>query len=74
MLMLLFDAFGQMLQIPHDAIDLALGRLKLTGAHQRCGARQTPGGTVGDGDDHRQIPQQFLGWRCRLQRDLLMGF
>jgi hypothetical protein len=71
--MLLFDAFGQMLQIPHGAFDLAVCRLKLTGAHQRCGARQTPAGAVGDGDDHHQIPQQFLGWRCRLRRDLLMG-
>ena len=72
--MLLFDAFGQMRQIPHGAFDLAMGRLQLARAHQRCGARQTPAGTVGDGDDHRQIPQQFLGWSWRLRRDLLMGF
>jgi len=72
--MLLFDAFGQMLEIPHGAFDLALGRLKLAVPHQQCGARQTPAGAVGDGQNHRQIPQQFIGWRWRLRRDLLMGF
>jgi hypothetical protein len=74
MLMLLFDAFGQVLQIPHGAFDLALRILKLGVAHQGCRARQTPAGAVADGDDHRQIPQQLLGWRLRLRRDLLVRF
>ena len=72
--MLLFDAFGQMRQIPHGAFDLAMGRLQLARAHHRCGTRQTPAGTVRDGEHHRQIPQQFIGWSWRLRRDLLMGF
>ena len=72
--MLLLDAFGQMLEIPHGAFDLALRILKLGVAHQRRGARQTPAGTTCDLKHHRQIPQQFLGWRCGLRRDLLMGF
>jgi len=48
--MLLFDAFGQMRQIPHGAFDLAMGRFKLAVAHQRRGRRQPPTGTVGDCD------------------------
>ena len=72
--MLLFDAFGQILEIPHGAFDLALRILKLGVTHQGCGARQTPAGAVGNGDDHRQIPQQLLGWRWRLRRDLLVRF
>ena len=50
MLMLLFDAFGQMRQIQHGAFDLAMGRFKLAVAHQRRGRRQPPTGTVGDCD------------------------
>ena len=61
--MLLFNAFGQMREIPHGAFDLALRILKLGVAHQRSGARQAPAGTVGDLKHHRQIPQQFIGWR-----------
>jgi len=72
--MLLFDTFGQMIEIPHGAFDLALYRFKLARAHQRRRARQTPAGAVGNGKHHRQIPQQFIGWRRRLRRDLLMGF
>ena len=72
--MLLFNAFGQMHQIPHGAFDLALCILKLGVTHQGCGPRQSPAGAVGDLKHHRQIPQQFLGWRFRLWRDLLVRF
>ena len=72
--MLLFDAFGQMLEIPHGAFDLALRILKLGVAHQRRGARQAPASTVGDREHHRQIPQQFLGNRRWLRFDLLLRF
>ena len=61
--MLLFNAFSQMRQISHGAFDLELRRFKLGVAHQGRGARQTPAGTVADREHHRQIPQQFLGWR-----------
>ena len=60
--MLLFDTLGQMRQIAHGAFDLAPRTLKLVMAHQRCGARQTPAGAVGDREHHRQIPQQFIRW------------
>jgi hypothetical protein len=63
MLLLLLDAFGQMHQIPNGAFDLAPCVLQLSVAHQRCGTRQTPAGAVRNGKHHRQIPQQFLGWR-----------
>lgn len=72
--MLLFNAFGQMRQIPHGALDLALRILKLGVAHQRRGARQAPAGAVGDREHHRQIPQQFIGWRFGLRRNLLVRF
>lgn len=72
--MLLFNTFGQMREIPHGALDLALCILKLDVAHQRRGARQTPAGTVGDREHHGQIPQQFIGWRLGLRRDLLVRF
>jgi hypothetical protein len=39
MWILLFNAFGQMCQIPHGTFDLAPYTLKLGVAHQRCGAR-----------------------------------
>ena len=61
--MLLFDTFGQMRQISHRAFDLAPGAFEVVAAHQGRGARQTPAGTVGDRQHHRQIPQQFIGWR-----------
>lgn len=73
MLLLLLDTFGQVRQIPHAAVDLALCRFKLNVAHQRRRARQSAAGPVGDLKHHRQIPQQFLRWRRRLWRDLLMG-
>ena len=63
-----------MLEVPHGAFDLALCTLQLRATHQRCGARETTAGAVGDRQDHRQIPQQFFGWRWRLRGDLLMGF
>jgi len=47
MVMLLFNAFGQMREVSHGAFDLALGRFKLGVAHQGCGARQTAAGTAG---------------------------
>ena len=72
--MLLFNAFGQMRQISHSAFDLSLRILKLGVAHQGRGARQAPAGTVGDREHHGQIPQQFIGWRWRLWRDLLVRF
>ena len=72
--MLLFNAFGQMRQIPHGAFDLALRILKLRVAHQRRRTRQAPAGAIGDREHHRQIPQQFIGWRWRLRRDLLVRF
>jgi hypothetical protein len=63
-----------MRQISHGAFDLALRRFKLGMAHQRRGTPQTPAGTVDDRDDHRQIPQQFIGWRWWLGQDLLTCF
>jgi len=74
MLMLLLNAFGQMRQIPHGAFDLALCILKLGVTHQGRGARQAPAGTVRDREHHRQIPQQFIGWRWRMRRNLLVRF
>ena len=65
--MLLFNAFGQMRQIPHSAFDFALRILKLGGTHQRRRTRQAPAGTVRDRENHRQIPQQFIGWRWRMR-------
>jgi hypothetical protein len=63
MFMLLLDAFGQMGQVSYSAVNLAQGIFKVGVAHQwRC-TRQTPAGTVADREHHRQIPQQFLGWR-----------
>ncbi len=72
--MLLFNAFGQMHQIPHGAFDLALCILKLGVTHQGRRARQAPAGTVRDREYHRQIAQQFIGWRWRLRRNLLVRF
>jgi hypothetical protein len=74
MVLLLFNAFGQMREIPHGAFDLALSVLKLGVAHQRRGPRQAPAGTIRDRQHHRQIPQQFIGWRFGLRRDLLVRF
>ena len=72
--MLLFDTFGQMRQIPHSAFDFALRILKLGGTHQRRRTRQAPAGAIGDREHHRQIPQQFIGWRWRMRRNLLVRF
>jgi hypothetical protein len=74
MVMLLFNASGQMRQIPHRALDLALRILELGCGHQRRGARQASAGTVGDREHHRQIAQQLIGWRFGLRRDLLVRF
>jgi hypothetical protein len=74
MLLLLFNTFGQMRQIPHGGFDLVSCTLQLGIANQRRGARQTSAGPVGDGDNHRQIPQQFFSHRRRLRFDLLLCF
>ena len=60
--MLLCHAFRQMRQIPYSAFDLALCGFELARAHQRRRTLQTPAGAVRDSDNHRQIPQQLLGW------------
>src|SRR5947199_10523981 len=74
LLLLLVDPLGQILLILDGACDLALGGIELVLVHLRRRSRQTPAGTVGDGNDHRQIPQQFIGWRWGLRLDLLMCF
>jgi len=74
LLLLLVNPLGQKLQILDGACDLALGGIELVLVHQRRRSRQTPAGTVGDGNDHRQIPQQFIGWRWGLRLDLLLCF
>jgi len=61
MVLLLLNALGQMRQISYSAVDLALRGFEVAAAHQRCGARQPPTGTIGDREHHRQIPQQFFG-------------
>jgi hypothetical protein len=61
MVLLLSNPLGQIAQILHGALDLALGRIQLVVPHQGRRPRQTPARTVGDLNDHRQIPQQFIG-------------
>jgi len=56
MLLLLFNAFGQMRQVFHGAFDLASCTFKLGLPHERRRARPTPAGAVGDCKHHRQIP------------------
>jgi len=53
LLLLLVNPLRQKLQILDRARDLALGGIELVLVHQRRGSRQTPAGTVGDGNDHR---------------------
>ena len=72
--MLLGDTFGQRGQVADSAFDLALGIFKVGVAHLWRGARQTPAGTIGNRQHHRQIPQEFFGHRRRLRFDLLLGF
>jgi hypothetical protein len=72
--MLLFNAFGQMRQIPQRILDLAPHTLQLEVAHQRRRARQAPAGTARNREHRRQILQQFIDWRWRLRRDLLSRF
>jgi hypothetical protein len=74
MLTLLFNAFGQVHQIPHSAFDLALRIFKLGDGHQRRGVHQAPAGAVGDREHHRQISQQLLGNRRRLRFKLSLCF
>jgi len=74
LLLLLVNPLGQKLQILDGACDLALGGIELVLVHQRRRSRQTPAGTVGDGNDHRQIPQQFIGQLRWLRLDLLLRF
>jgi hypothetical protein len=72
MFLLLLDAFGQMREIFHGAVDLAPRIFELGAIHQwRC-ARQPASGTVRDGQHHAQIPQQFTSYRWRFRFDLLM--
>jgi len=73
-LLLLLNPLGQKLQILDGARDLALGGIELVFIHQRSRAPETPAGPVGDGDDHRQIAQQFIGRRCGLRLELLVRF
>lgn len=63
-----------MAQILHGAFDLALRSVELVLVHQGCCPRQTPAGTVGDGQHHIQIPQQFIGDGWRLGFGLLLRF
>jgi len=61
LLLLLLNPLGQKAQILYGACDLSFGRIELVLIHQRRRSRQTPAGSVGDREHHRQIPQQFLG-------------
>ena len=72
--MLLFNASGQVREIPHGAFDLALRILQLGVTHQWRRARQSPAGAIRDREHHREIPQQFIGWRFGLRRGLLVRF
>ncbi len=73
-LSLLLNPRGQKLQILDGAGDLALCSVKLVLFHQRSRSPKTTAGPVGDGEDHRQIAQQFIGgWWC-LRLDLLVCF
>ncbi len=71
-MLLLLNALGEIAQILHGALDLALRRIELAGIHQGRRPRQTPAGTDGDLNDHRQISQQFIRRRGRLRLDLLL--
>jgi len=73
-LLLLVNPLGQKLQILDGACDLALGGIELVLVHQRRRSRQAPAGTVGEGDDHREVPQQFIGQLRWLRLDLLLCF
>jgi hypothetical protein len=74
LLLLLVNPLGKKLQILDGACDLALGRLELVLIHQRRRSRQAPARPVGDRDDHRQIPYQFIRQLRRLRLDLLLCF
>ena len=73
-MLLLLNPLGQKLQILDGTCDLALGGIELVLLHQRRCPPETPAGAVGDGDDHRQIAQQFIGQRRWLRFDLLLCF
>ena len=64
----------QKLQILYRAGDLALCGIELVLIHQRRCSPEAPAGPVGDGDDHRQIAQQFIRQRRGLRLDLLLCF
>jgi len=63
MLLLPFDALGQMCQIVYGALDLLARVLQLRWIHQRSGPCEAPPRPVGNRHHHLQIARQFHGRR-----------